>query len=67
MLMLDLMLQKHQLQITIVMTFKGTNKFGHPHWEDDTMCNYAHGPSMSNHLKPPTTILQKVKPFAHVK
>jgi hypothetical protein len=29
--------------------------------------NYTHGPSMSDHLVPPTTILQKVGPFEHTK
>jgi hypothetical protein len=29
--------------------------------------NYTHGPSMSDHLVPPTTILQKVGPSKHVK
>jgi hypothetical protein len=45
----------------------GTNKFGHSHQEDEMMCNYAHDPSMFNHFNPPTTILQKVKPLAHIK
>jgi hypothetical protein len=40
---------------------------GHPHWEDDMVHNYAHGPSMFDHLIPPTTILQKVGPFEHAK
>jgi hypothetical protein len=40
--------------------------FDHPHWEDDMVHNCAHGPSMSNHLSPPTTTLQKVKPVTHV-
>lgn len=48
-------------------TLLGTNKFGHLHREDETMCNYAHGSFMFNHLNPPTTILQKVKSLAHVK
>jgi hypothetical protein len=39
----------------------------HPHWEDDMVHNYAHGPSMSNHLVPPTIIFQKVGPSKHAK
>jgi hypothetical protein len=42
-------------------------QFGHAHLEDDMAHNYAHGPSMFDHLVPPTTILRKVRPFEHTK
>ncbi len=42
-------------------------QYGHPHWEDDMVHNYAHGPSMFDHFVFPTTILQKVGPFKHAK
>jgi hypothetical protein len=35
--------------------------FVHPHWENDMVDNYAHGPSMSNYFVLPTTILWKVR------
>lgn len=57
----------HNTHCRLAKILLRTNKFGHPHWEDEMMCNYAHGPSISNHLNSPTTIFQKVKPFAHVK
>jgi hypothetical protein len=34
-------------------------QFGHPNWEDDTMCNYAHGFFRFYHLSLPTITLQK--------
>jgi hypothetical protein len=43
------------------------DQFGHPHWEDDMVHNYVYGPSMFDHLVPPTTIFQKVGPFEHTK
>jgi hypothetical protein len=39
----------------------------HPHWEDDMVHNYAHGPSMFDHLVPLITILWKVGPFKQAK
>ncbi len=29
-------------------------QLGHLHWEDDTTCNYAHDPSMFDHVGLPT-------------
>jgi hypothetical protein len=42
-------------------------QFGHTHWEDDMVHNYAHGFSMSNHLGLPTTTILKGEPFAYIK
>jgi len=42
-------------------------KYGHSHWEDDMVHNYAYGPSMFDHLVPLTTIFRKVRPFKHGK
>jgi hypothetical protein len=42
-------------------------QFSHPHWENDMVHNYTHGPSMFNHLVLQTTILRKVGPFKHAK
>jgi len=42
-------------------------QYGHPHWENDMAHNYAHGPSMFDHLIISTTIFQKVGPLKHAK
>jgi hypothetical protein len=39
-------------------------QLGHPHWEDDTTCNYAHDVSMFDHLGLPTITHKKIKPYA---